>query len=116
MKVLVIGAAGQLGTDVIKVIARHGEEGVPATRQTADITDESSVAALITAQRPDAVVNCAAYHDVAGCEENPELATAINTVAVGSLARMCREVDKVHDREHGLRLRRNEVGGVFRGR
>lgn len=92
MKVLVIGAAGQLGTDVIKVIARHGEEGVPATRQTADITDESSVAALITAQRPDVVVNCAAYHDVAGCEENPELATAINTVAVGSIARMCREL------------------------
>lgn len=92
MRVLVIGAAGQLGTDVVEVLTRHGDECVPATREMVDISDRSAVEALFASERPEAVVNCAAYHDVAGCEANPELATAINTSAVSSLALACRKI------------------------
>ena len=58
-----------------------------ATRQHADLSDPVEIdGAFVTAERPDAVINCAAYHDVAGCEANPGLATAINTTAVATLA------------------------------
>jgi dTDP-4-dehydrorhamnose reductase len=93
MRVLVIGAAGQLGTDVQNVFTRRGDVCIPATRQTLDISNRSAIDGLMARERPDAVVNCAAFHDVAGCEANPELATAINTTAVVSLASACRQFD-----------------------
>jgi dTDP-4-dehydrorhamnose reductase len=89
VKVLVFGPAGQLGTDVVRVLREHGEDVVPATRARADLTDRAAVSALLAAERPDAVVNCAAYHDVAGCEADPELAFAVNASAVEHLAREC---------------------------
>jgi dTDP-4-dehydrorhamnose reductase len=93
MKVLVFGPSGQLGTDFVQVLARNGEECIPAPRQTVDVGDLAAVSALVAAQRPDAVVNCSAFHDVAGCEENPELAAAINTRSVEAMARASRGVD-----------------------
>lgn len=90
MRVLVTGARGQLGTDLVQILAREGETCIPATRADADFADATAVHALVTRERPDAVVNCAAFHDVAGCETNPELARAVNTAAVEALARACR--------------------------
>jgi dTDP-4-dehydrorhamnose reductase len=89
MKALVFGPAGQLGTDVVRVLTERGEDVVPVGRDRADLTDGAAVEALVADERPDAVVNCAAYHDVAGCEANPELAHAVNATAVESLARQC---------------------------
>lgn len=93
MRILVTGATGQLGTDVVEVLRREGEACILATRQAADFADPSAVRALVTVERPDAVVNCAAFHDVAGCEANPELATTINASAVEALAAACAEID-----------------------
>ena len=87
MKWLVLGATGQLGTDLVNVLQREGEPYVAATRQHADLSDPVEIDALLTAERPDAVIDCAAYHDVAGCEANPGLATAINTTAVATSLR-----------------------------
>jgi dTDP-4-dehydrorhamnose reductase len=89
VKVLVFGPTGQLGTDVVRALRERGEDVVPAPRARADLTDVAAVGALLGAERPDAVVNCAAYHDVAGCETNPDLAFAINATAVERLAREC---------------------------
>jgi dTDP-4-dehydrorhamnose reductase len=89
MKVVVVGPAGQLGTDVVRVLRGRGEDVVPATRQQVDLTDREVIERFLASERPDAVVNCAAYHDVAGCEENPELAHAVNATGVESLAAAC---------------------------
>jgi len=92
VKVVVFGPAGQLGTDVVRLLRERGEDVVPAPRARADLTDPAAVRALLEAERPDAVVNCAAYHDVAGCEANPEVAFAVNATAVAELARECAAV------------------------
>jgi dTDP-4-dehydrorhamnose reductase len=89
VRVVVFGPAGQLGTDVVRAFRDEGEDVVPVGREQADLTDASAVGSLLGAERPDAVVNCAAYHDVAGCETNPELAFAVNATAVEQLARVC---------------------------
>ena len=92
MRVLVTGATGQLGTDVVRVLEQAGICCVSATRMDADFRDPSAVSALILRERPDAVVNCAAFHDVAGCEADPDLATTINARAVEALASACSEL------------------------
>ncbi len=107
MKVVVFGPAGQLGTDLVRTLTGHGMDVVPATRSDADLTDHAAVSALLARERPDAVVNCAAYHDVAGCEESPELAFAVNATGVESLARECARV--------GARLMTVSTDYVFDG-
>jgi dTDP-4-dehydrorhamnose reductase len=92
VKVLVFGSTGQLGTDVVRVFAEHGEAVLAVTRELADLTDRAGVQALLARERPDAVVNCAAFHDPAGCEENPELAFAVNATGVETLAQECAEI------------------------
>ena len=70
MKVLVTGAAGHLGAEMLKVFsATH--DVVSFTRATLDVTDAAAVHAAVRATRPDAVINCAAYNDVDGAEDNP---------------------------------------------
>jgi dTDP-4-dehydrorhamnose reductase len=87
VRIVVFGPAGQLGTDVVGALRARDEDVVPVARTRADLTDAAAVSALLAAERPDAVVNCAAYHDVAGCETTPELAFAVNATAVEHLAR-----------------------------
>ncbi len=78
MKVLVTGAAGQLGQDVITALGAKGHEAVGIDRAEADITDKAQVTAVITAAHPDAVIHCAAYTAVDKAEEDKELCTRIN--------------------------------------
>jgi len=92
MRVLVFGPRGQLGTDVVRVLQERGEDVLSATRPQADLTDRPAIEALLARERPDAVVNCAAFHDVAGCEANPELAFAVNATGVELLAQLCAEI------------------------
>jgi len=92
VRILVFGPNGQLGTDVVRLLIERGEDVVPVTRGVADLTDRLSIKALLTRERPDAVVNCAAFHDPVGCEENPELAFAVNAAGVETLAQYCSEI------------------------
>ncbi len=89
MKIVVLGSDGQLGTDLVATIKRSDQQCVPLTLADADITDSPRVEALLRDAKPDAVVNCAALHDVAKCEEDQALANAVNRDAVGSLSRIC---------------------------
>ena len=108
MKALVFGPTGQLGTDVVRVLTERGEDVVPVTRDVADLTDPAAVEALFVRERPDAVVNCAAYHDVAGCEDDPELAFEVNAAAVERLAR--------HSADVGAKLMTVSTDYVFDGK
>ena len=91
MTILVTGASGQLGTDLVDVLEHRDVSHVTASRADADFTDTAAVRSLVLEIDPHAVVNCVAYHDVAGCETDPELARAVNATAVDALAAACAE-------------------------
>lgn len=85
MKIVVTGAAGQLGSAIVD---RYSDrvEIVPVTRQTLDVGDTAAVEAFVVHQRPDVVINCAAYNDVDGAEDHAADALRVNALAVRALA------------------------------
>jgi dTDP-4-dehydrorhamnose reductase len=108
MRALVTGASGQLGTDVVRALDRAGASCIAAGRERADFADPDAVRSLVVEEAPDAVVNCAAFHDVGACEEDPDLARAINATAVEALASGCSAV--------GAKLMTVSTDYVFDGR
>lgn len=86
MRVVVTGAAGQLGTAVVERFGRSAEV-LALMRQDLDITDEGSVSRLIGTARPDVVINCAAFNDVDGAEDAVVDALTHNAFGVLALAR-----------------------------
>jgi dTDP-4-dehydrorhamnose reductase len=84
MRLLVTGAAGMLGRDVVAAAGDH--EVIALARADLDITDPDAVRAAIQAARPDAVINCAAWTDVDGAEEHEAEATAVNGAGAGNVA------------------------------
>jgi dTDP-4-dehydrorhamnose reductase len=86
MRLLVTGAAGMLGSDVVAAARASGHEVVALARADLDIADPAAVARAIADHAPDAVVNCAAWTDVDGAEEHEAAATEVNGTAAGVLA------------------------------
>lgn len=84
MRILIIGASGLLGTDLLDGWA--GDEIVPAASRDADIRNLGQVGRLIAGVRPDWIVLAAAYSDVDGCEKNPDLAFAVNSDGTKNVA------------------------------
>ena len=87
MRVLVSGAPGMLGRDLMLAGARAGHELVGFSHEELDITDEAAVTGAFARLRPDAAVNCAAWTDVDGAERAPEQAHAVNGGGAGNVAR-----------------------------
>ena len=86
MRLLVTGAAGMLGRDVVAAAESAGHDVVALARRDLDITDAAAVRAAVASARPDAVVNCAAWTDVDGAEADEDGATAINGAGAGNVA------------------------------
>jgi dTDP-4-dehydrorhamnose reductase len=84
MRLLVTGAAGMLGTDVVAAAAGH--DLVALARAELDITDAGAVRAAVRDVRPEAVINCAGWTDVDGAETAEVEATAINGDGAGHIA------------------------------
>jgi dTDP-4-dehydrorhamnose reductase len=93
VKIALIGANGQLGSDLAKVLPPRGHDLVPLTHADLEITDAASVEAMMSAHRPDLVLNMAAFHKVDLCEEEAEHTFAVNTLGVQALALACRRHD-----------------------
>jgi dTDP-4-dehydrorhamnose reductase len=91
MKILLLGARGQLGTDFQKVLA--GDEIFGVDLEEIDVRVPEQVQALVQAQKPDVVINCTAYNRVDDAEDLPEAAFAVNTHAVRHIAVACRAAD-----------------------
>jgi dTDP-4-dehydrorhamnose reductase len=89
MRILLIGATGQLGGDLLR--NNPGHEIVAPGRDQLDLARPQEAARLILEMRPDTVINCAAFHNVPRCEEEPAQAFLINCVAVRDLAAACAE-------------------------
>jgi dTDP-4-dehydrorhamnose reductase len=92
MKVLVTGAGGMLGRDVVLAAGNAGHDVVGFGHTELDITDAATLAAKFELERPDVVINCAAWTDVDGAEEAEEEATAVNGTAAGNVAAVAAEV------------------------
>jgi dTDP-4-dehydrorhamnose reductase len=93
VKLLVTGAAGMLGQDVCAVAEHAGHTPLPIDLPELDITDASAVQACFEAQRPEAVLNCAAWTDVDGAETHREQAHAVNAQGAGNLARAASAIE-----------------------
>lgn len=104
--VLITGAQGLLA----RALAAHLDTRVPivaCSRDDLDVTDSRAVRARVAAERPSAILNCAAFNDVDGSEEAPEAALAVNALAVHGLARAAAE--------HGATLVHYSSDFVFDG-
>lgn len=92
MKVLITGSNGMLGHDLIDVL-NDKHELILTTSKTLDITDKEHTVEFIKENKPDIVINSAAYTNVDGCEENQKLAFSVNGEGVRNLAIGCREAN-----------------------
>jgi dTDP-4-dehydrorhamnose reductase len=86
MRLLVTGAAGMLGRDVVAAAESAGHDVTALARRDLDIADPAAVRAAVDAARPDAVVNCAGWTDVDGAEEHEADAMRINGTGAGNVA------------------------------
>ena len=86
MKVLITGANGQLGHELVRATIAAGHEVVATSHETLDITDESAVVLAIRTARPDVVIHAAAWTAVDACESDPEKALLVNGTATKYVA------------------------------
>ncbi len=104
-RTLLIGATGQLGSELARLLA--GPSLVAVSHDELEITDAAAVDALLATARPDVVVNTSAFHAVDRCEDEPARAFAVNALAVRHLARRAAE--------HGSLLVHFSTDYVFAG-
>ena len=82
MKILITGANGQLGTDLVRVCEAAGDEPLAFGRDVLDLADRDSVMLTAAAANPDVIVNCGAWTAVDACESDPDRAYAVNAMGV----------------------------------
>jgi dTDP-4-dehydrorhamnose reductase len=91
VRVLVIGATGQLGRELVRALPAG--TAVALGRDVLDLCDAAAIAARVAAERPDAIVNAAADNRVDAAETDPANAEAVNAQAVGHLARAAHDAE-----------------------
>ncbi|MDO8676893.1 MAG: dTDP-4-dehydrorhamnose reductase [Candidatus Azambacteria bacterium] len=91
-KVLIVGSAGMLAFDLIKIFTGDYEI-IRADRQDFDVSDWPAVSRFVAAVRPDIVINTAAYHKTEECELNPEKSFAVNAIGAYNVAKAAADVN-----------------------
>jgi dTDP-4-dehydrorhamnose reductase len=92
MKVLLFGANGQLGSDIVRLWRDKAPELVPVTRADADVTDGVAVRHLVALHRPDVVINTTAFHNLPLCESDPDTCFRVNVNGGRNIALAAAEV------------------------
>ena len=90
MRVLVTGAGGQLGTEVVAVFGAAGHDVIAAGHDRLDVGDRDAVLGAVTSLRPDAVVHTAAWTAVDACEGDLDRAWRVNALGCRYVADACR--------------------------
>src|SRR5262245_31449346 len=89
MKLLVLGAGGQLGAELVAQSPSRGIDAIAVTRADLDVEDPAAFQKRLDATRPAQVVNTTAFHVVPDCDRFPERAFAVNAAAVKHMAESC---------------------------
>lgn len=92
MKILVTGAKGQLGKDLMRELLRRGHEAVGVDVDEMDITDAASVRRVISEVKPEAVIHCAAWTAVDAAEDNEDKVRLVNAVGTKNVAEACKAI------------------------
>jgi len=93
MRVIVIGASGQLGSDLVQVLREGEDEVIALTRKDLDVTAPSALKAKLAQYDPDVILNCSVYHPVDECESHPDFSFSVNAIAVRDLGLAARGID-----------------------
>ena len=93
MRVVVTGARGLVGRAVTRHCAAAGDDVLSYGHKELDITDREAVRQIILENRPDVVLNCAAWTNVDGCESDHAKAFAVNATGPENLALACKEAE-----------------------
>jgi dTDP-4-dehydrorhamnose reductase len=93
MRVMIIGAAGQVGSDLTEALRDSQEQVIPLSRKDLDITVRPAVAEKLRQYAPDVILNCSVYHPVDECETHPENSFVVNAIAVRELGLAAKEID-----------------------
>lgn len=93
MKIVVTGIYGQLGYDVMKVLAERNIEAIGADKKDFDITNYSATNQFIKNIMPDVVIHCSAYTDVNKAEDEQDLCREVNVEGTENIAKVCKEID-----------------------
>jgi dTDP-4-dehydrorhamnose reductase len=93
LKVLITGAAGMIGRALRKFCEANGDTVFAYDHGKLDIANAEDVSQVISQTKPDAVINCAAWTNVDGCESDVERAFAVNARGPKNLARASRDVN-----------------------
>lgn len=93
MKILITGARGMLGKDLCALFEKE-HELIKYDREELDITNAKMVNKVVSQLNPDAIINCAAFTDVDGCEDKDKkaLARKVNGIGPGNLAKVCNKL------------------------
>jgi dTDP-4-dehydrorhamnose reductase len=95
LKVLVTGARGLVGRALVEHCTASGDQVLAYDHKGLDIAEAGAIEGVIREQSPEAVINCAAWTDVDGCETDPERARQINSLGPENLARSSRKANAV---------------------
>ena len=95
MKLLLTGATGQLGAELNNVLTQQGHLVIPLSHDDLDVSDQHAVDSLCLREKPDAVINTAAMHNVEDCESDPLNSYKVNAIGARNLAMAAAEGDFV---------------------
>ena len=93
MRVLVTGAKGQLGYDVVKELEKRGHKAVGVDREEMDLTSTQQIKECIKNVNPEAIIHCGAYTLVDKAEEEKELCKRVNATSTKEIAKCSKELD-----------------------
>ncbi|MGL5414441.1 MAG: dTDP-4-dehydrorhamnose reductase [Clostridium sp.] len=104
MKLLIAGASGQLGNELLSILKTGKAEigiinnvkeykVISCNSKQLDVTNLKEVRRILKKEKPDVIINCAAATNVDGCESNQDLAFKVNTIGARNLAMVSEEID-----------------------
>lgn len=93
IKIAIIGANGQLGSDLVKIFKNTEHEIAPLTHADIEVTDFTSSEKILKNIQPEAIINCAAYVRVDDAEDFADKAFAVNALGARNIALICKDLD-----------------------
>ena len=91
MKLLITGAAGQLGTDLVLSAQKSGHQVIATIHGDLDITDKSQVDRVVGEAKADAIIHAAAWTAVDACESDPQRAMSVNRDGTANIVSAARK-------------------------